>query len=104
MNFPPPSYSLSEIPEKSSKNYNTRDNRSRKQPTKDYRAFISQSKIWASRTTQSSQTHIHIFIFIYIYIYIYKYIYIYVCMYIPLLQHTELPLALLSPMQISITH
>ena len=48
--FPPPC-SFSEIPESHSENYNTRDTRLRRQPMKEYRVFIPQSKIWAARTT-----------------------------------------------------
>ena len=46
----PPTSSLSEIPENTSENYNTRNTCLRRQPLKDYRVFIPPSKISASRT------------------------------------------------------
>ena len=45
--------SLSEIPEHTSENYTTRNSRLRRQPIKDYRVFIPQSKISASRTAHT---------------------------------------------------
>ena len=47
---PPTPCSLSEIPEDTSENYNTRNPRLRRQPIKDYRVFIPPSKISTTRT------------------------------------------------------
>ena len=48
-----PTCNLSEMPECNSENYNTRDTRLRRQPMKDFRAFIPQPKISAPRTMNS---------------------------------------------------
>ena len=46
-------FNPSEIPENTSDNYTTRNSRHRRQPINDYRVFIPQSKISASRTTHT---------------------------------------------------
>ena len=51
--IPQPPRNLSEIPEYTSKNYTTRNSRLRRQPINDYRIFIPQSEISASRTTHT---------------------------------------------------
>ena len=48
-----PPCNLSEITDCNSEDYNTKDTRLRRQPTKDYRVFVPQSKTSALRTTHS---------------------------------------------------
>ena len=58
MNPPQPSYTQSRPLETTSENYTTGNVRLRKHPTKDYRIFMPQTKILASRTTPFYYTHL----------------------------------------------